>query len=46
MAKPSKKGAKSEGEVAAEAARKKEILDKVAQSNLPTKTNFKRVGYF
>ena len=44
MAKPSKKGAKSEGEVAAEAQRKKEILDKVAQSNLPTKTILKELG--
>lgn len=44
MAKPSKKGTKSEGEVAAEAARKKEILDKVAQSNLPTKTILKELG--
>ncbi len=44
MAKPSKKGAKSEAEVAAEANRKKEILDKVAQSNLPTKTILKELG--
>jgi transposase-like protein len=44
MAKPSKKGAKSEAEVAAEAKRKKEILDKVAQSNLPTKTILKELG--
>ncbi|MBT8406402.1 MAG: helix-turn-helix domain-containing protein, partial [Deltaproteobacteria bacterium] len=44
MAKPSKKAAKSEGEVAAEATRKKEILDKVAQSNLPTKTILKDLG--
>ncbi|MGD8915293.1 MAG: helix-turn-helix domain-containing protein [Syntrophobacterales bacterium] len=44
MAKPSKKGAKSEAEVAAEAQRKKEILDKVAQSNLPTKTILKELG--
>ena len=44
MAKPSKKGAKSEAEVAAEAKRKKEILDKVAKSNLPTKTVLKELG--
>jgi len=44
MAKPSKKGAKSEREVAAEATKKKEILDKVAQSNLPTKTILKELG--
>jgi transposase-like protein len=44
MAKPSKKGAKSEAEVVAEARRKKEILDKVAQSNLPTKTILKELG--
>jgi hypothetical protein len=44
MAKPSKKGAKSEKEVAAEATRKKEILAKVAQSNLPTKTILKELG--
>jgi hypothetical protein len=44
MANPSKKGAKSEVEVAAEAKRKKEILDKVAQSNLPTKTILKELG--
>jgi transposase-like protein len=44
MAKPSKKGAKSEAEVAAEAKRKREILDKVAQSNLPTKTILKELG--
>jgi len=44
MAKPSKKGAKSEAEVAAEAKRKKGILDHVAQSNLPTKTILKQLG--
>ncbi len=44
MAKPSKKGAKTEAEVAAEARRKKEILDKVAESNLPTKTVLKELG--
>jgi transposase-like protein len=44
MAKPSKKGAKSEAEVVAEAKRKKEFLDKVAQSNLPTKTILKELG--
>jgi transposase-like protein len=44
MGKPSKKGAKSEAEVAAEAKRKKEILDQVAQSNLPTKTILKELG--
>jgi transposase-like protein len=44
MAKPSKKGAKSEAEIAAEAKRKKEILNKVAQSNLPTKTILKELG--
>jgi transposase-like protein len=44
MAKPSKKGAKSEAEVAAAANKKKDILDKVAQSNLPTKTILKELG--
>jgi transposase len=44
MVKPSKKPTKSEDEVAAEARRKKEILDKVAQSNLPTKTILKELG--
>ncbi len=44
MAKPSKKSAKSEAEVAAEAKRKKEILDQVAQSNLPTKRILKELG--
>jgi len=44
MAKPSKKSAKSEAEVAVEAKRKKEILDQVAQSNLPTKTILKELG--
>lgn len=44
MARPSKKGAKSEAEVAAEAKRKKDILDQVAQSNLPTKTILKELG--
>ena len=44
MAKPSKKGAKSEAEIVAEAKKKKEILDKVAQSNLPTKTMLKELG--
>lgn len=44
MAKPSKKGAKSEAEIEAEAKRKKEILDQVAQSNLPTKTILKELG--
>jgi outer membrane biosynthesis protein TonB len=44
MAKPSKKGAKSEAEVAADAKKKREILDKVAQSNLPTKTILKELG--
>jgi len=44
MARPSKKGAKTEAEVAAEARRKKEILDKVAQSNIPTKTILKELG--
>jgi hypothetical protein len=44
MVKPSKKPTKSEDEVAAEAKRKKEILDKVAQSNLPTKTILKELG--
>jgi len=44
MAKPSKKGAKSESEIVAEAKKKKEILDKVAQSNLPTKTILKELG--
>jgi transposase-like protein len=44
MATPSKKGAKTEAEVVAEARRKKEILDKVAQSNIPTKTILKELG--
>ena len=44
MAKSSKKGAKTEAEVAAEATRKKEILDRVAQSNIPTKTILKELG--
>ena len=44
MARPSKKGAKTEAEVVAEAKRKKEILDKVAQSNIPTKTILKELG--
>ena len=44
MARPSKKGAKTEAEVVAEARRKKEILDKVAQSNMPTKTILKELG--
>ena len=44
MARPSKKGAKSAAEVAAEAKRKKDILDKVAESNLPTKTILKELG--
>ena len=44
MARPSKKGAKTEAEVAAEAKRKKEILDRVAQSNIPTKTILKELG--
>ena len=44
MARPSKKGAKTEAEVAAEARRKKEILDRVAQSNIPTKTILKELG--
>jgi outer membrane biosynthesis protein TonB len=44
MARPSKKGVKSEAEVVAEARRKKEVLDKVAQSNIPTKTILKELG--
>jgi len=44
MATPSKKDAKTEAEVVAEARRKKEILDKVAQSNIPTKTLLKELG--
>ncbi|MBW1979596.1 MAG: helix-turn-helix domain-containing protein [Deltaproteobacteria bacterium] len=44
MANPTRKGAKSEAEIEAEARRKKEILDKVAQSNLPTKTILKELG--
>ncbi|MGD8502927.1 MAG: helix-turn-helix domain-containing protein [Syntrophobacterales bacterium] len=44
MARPSKKGAKSATEVAAEAKRKKDILDRVAESNLPTKTILKELG--
>jgi len=44
MAKPTKKRVKSDKEVVAEAKRKKEILDKVSQSNLPTKTILKELG--
>lgn len=44
MARPSKKGAKSAAEVAAEAKKKKDILDRVAESNLPTKTILKELG--
>ncbi|UCG13896.1 MAG: helix-turn-helix domain-containing protein [Deltaproteobacteria bacterium] len=44
MDNPSKKVAKSEAEIAAEAKKKKDILDKVAQSNLPTKTILKELG--
>jgi transposase-like protein len=44
MAKPSRKGTKSEAEIASEAKRKKEILEKVAQSDLPTKTILKELG--
>ncbi len=44
MAKPSRKGTKSEAEIATEAKRKKEILEKVAQSDLPTKTILKELG--
>jgi transposase-like protein len=44
MAKPSKKGAKSEAEVSADARKKKDILNKVAESNLPTKTILKELG--
>ena len=44
MAKSSKKGAKSEAELSADAKKKKEILDEVAESNLPTKTILKELG--
>jgi transposase-like protein len=44
MADPSRKGVKSEGEVAEEAKKKKAILDQVAQSSLPTKTMLKELG--
>ncbi|MFP3869570.1 MAG: helix-turn-helix domain-containing protein [Syntrophobacteria bacterium] len=44
MDNPAKKGVKSEADIAEEARRKKEILDKVAQSNLPTKTILKELG--
>jgi transposase-like protein len=44
MDNPAKKSAKSETDVVAEAKRKKDILDTVAQSNLPTKTILKELG--
>jgi transposase-like protein len=44
MNNPSKAGPKSESEVAEEAMKKKAILDKVAESNLPTKTILKELG--
>ena len=44
MNNPSKTGPKSESEVAEEAMMKKAILDKVAESNLPTKTILKELG--
>jgi transposase-like protein len=44
MDNPSKVGPKSESEVAEEAMKKKAILDKVAESNLPTKTILKELG--
>jgi len=44
MATKTRRGAKSEEDILAEAQRKKEILDKVAQSNLPTKTILKQLG--
>jgi transposase-like protein len=44
MDNPSKTGPKSESEVAAEAMKKKAVLDKVAESNLPTKTILKELG--
>jgi transposase-like protein len=44
MDNPSNVGPKSESEVAQEAMKKKAILDKVAESNLPTKTILKELG--
>jgi len=44
MNNPSKTGPKSESEVAEEALKKKAILDRVAESNLPTKTILKELG--
>ena len=44
MNNPSKTGPKSESEVAEEAMKKKAILDRVAESNLPTKTILKELG--
>ena len=44
MNNPSKTGPKSESEVAEDAMKKKAILDKVAESNLPTKTILKQLG--
>jgi transposase len=44
MNNPSKTGPKSESTVAEEAMKKKTILDKVAESNLPTKTILKELG--
>jgi transposase-like protein len=44
MNNPSKTGPKSESEIAEDAMKKKAILDKVAESNLPTKTILKELG--
>jgi transposase-like protein len=44
MNNPSKTGPKSESEVAEDAMKKKAILDKVAESNLPTKTILRELG--
>jgi len=44
MNNPGKAGPKSESTVAEEAMKKKAILDKVAESNLPTKTILKELG--
>ena len=44
MNNPLKVGPKSESEVAEEAMKKKAILDKVAESNLPTKTILRELG--
>jgi transposase-like protein len=44
MNNPPKTGPKSKTEIAEEGMRKKEILDKVAESNLPTRTILKELG--